>query len=423
MPRGTTFVFLATHWGSKHGGINALNRYLASATSEVLLKRGLDAAVLCVVSEPPGEASSKVRLLHNTEFFPPELRDLPKRRTIVVGHDLITGPQALTLADSLGWEALVIMHSSYSEHHSRKSKDPETAIGRERAQQNLFKSATHTFGIGPLLTTRLKDMGIISPRTINPGLTVMKDFIIPDSRLRAVIHGRLGLEDDAVKQVQISCAGFCAAIKSCELLGREAGDRLKDAELKLIGVTNKDITHFKRLTKHYAGRSIDFKPILYVDDHEALVERMRDSNLGLYLSWYEGFGLAAWEAIGLGIPVIVSKRMGVYRMLEQIGRSVVRFINTVDITERGRPDSYGVHKHDLKTVQDTVLAYSADVKDRILDARNLRDILCKSFTWDNAATQFLADLNVLSPEFPHRNEDFIVEAIAKQDRKAVEVLV
>lgn len=421
MPRGITLVFLATHWGSKHGGPNALNRNLALATSEVLAKRGLDATVVCVVSEPPNEASARVRLLHNPDFLPPELRDLPQRRSIVIGHDLITGPQALALAHNLGWEALVIMHSSYSEYHARKSKDPATAIDREHEQQQVVANAKHAFGVGPLLTGRLRDMGADNPRTINPGLTV-RDVIIPDSRLRVVIHGRLGLEDDAVKQVQLSCAGVCVAIKACEHMGREARDRLKDAELKLIGLAIQDMTHFNKLVRHYAGRSIDIKVFPYIDDHEALIERIKDSNLGLFLSWHEGFGLAAWEAIGLGIPVIISTGMGVYRMLEQVGRSVVRFISAVDITDSGKPDLYGVHSRDRDVVRDAVLGFTADVKERIRDARNLRDILCKSFTWENAATQFLSDLDVLT-EVPPRDQDFIVEAIANQERTAVQVLV
>lgn len=147
---------------------------------------------------------------------------------------MITGRQALELADKFGWEPLVIMHSSYSEYHARKSKNPVTAIDREHEQQQIFAKAKYAFAIGPFLTTRLRDMAS-NPIIINPGLD-SRDVHIPKSRLRVVIHGRLGQEDDTIKQVRLSCAGFGAAIKACNKSpGFTETDFFNRAELKLVG--------------------------------------------------------------------------------------------------------------------------------------------------------------------------------------------
>jgi hypothetical protein len=34
------------------------------------------------------------------------------------------------------------------------------------------------------------------------------------------------------------------------------------------------------------------------------------------LSWHEGFGLVGWEAIAAEVPLVVSKRTGLYKLLD-----------------------------------------------------------------------------------------------------------
>lgn len=177
--------------------------------------------------------------------------------------------------------------------------------------------------------------------------------------------------------------------------------------------------------EHYAGRSIDVKVLPYIEDHEELIEQIKNSNLGLYLSWHEGFGLAAWEAIGLGIPVILNKHMGVYKLLDEKvgGRALGTIGGVVDITDSQERDANQLSKRDIREVTTAICNFIARSERKISEARDLRDILEERFTWEKAVTQFLVDLDVLRPEVSHRDERFIVEAIAKQERDAVRMLV
>ena len=71
----------------------------------------------------------------------------------------------------------------------------------------------------------------------------------------------------------------------------------------------------KGLMRKEAVRQIPVNATVYTDDRQKLFDALADNEVALMLSWHEGFGLVGWEAIAAGVPLVVSKRTGLYKLL------------------------------------------------------------------------------------------------------------
>jgi len=107
------------------------------------------------------------------------------------------------------------------------------------------------------------------------------------------------------------------------------------------------------------------------------------------LSWHEGFGLAAWESIGAGIPLILSQNSGVYELLNDHGgmaRGCVKSIEVLGSSSGAEP----FQECDLQAATTAVLDIARDIKAAIRDADNLRNFLKEvGYTWESAALKFV----------------------------------
>src|SRR5262245_6297777 len=123
-------------------------------------------------------------------------------------------------------------------------------------------------------------------------------------------------------------------------------------------------------------------------DRTALRHELGGCNLALFLSWHDGFGLAGWEAIGAGIPLILSRATGVYKQLERLGGSATGCITALDV--RG---SYGLdggrnyRDEDVHAVSKAIIDTAADLPTKLKDAESLRTLLSEEadLTWAAAA--------------------------------------
>ena len=119
-------------------------------------------------------------------------------------------------------------------------------------------------------------------------------------------------------------------------------------------------------------------------------------NLSLVLSWHEGFGLSAWEAIGASIPLILSRASGVYKLLSDIGGAIGC---VTDVRVKG---SYGLQadrnfaKEDVITVRNAIISVATRIKAKLRDAEHLRELLIyrEDLTWEATARTFAEALGI-----------------------------
>ena len=72
----------------------------------------------------------------------------------------------------------------------------------------------------------------------------------------------------------------------------------------------------KQFVEGVAQRAVDLKLLPFIQDRQALFDDLRSASVAMMPSWHEGFGLVSWEAIAAGVPLIISKKSGVYKFLE-----------------------------------------------------------------------------------------------------------
>ena len=105
--------------------------------------------------------------------------------------------------------------------------------------------------------------------------------------------GRLSASEDKVKNIG---AGVKASIRFLSELPERNGS------LTLVGVEQSEALKFVS-----ADRSVAVNLVPYVKERQQYFSELMDSDLVVMPSVKEGFGLVAWEAMSLGIPVVISK--------------------------------------------------------------------------------------------------------------------
>mgnify|MGYP001809584745 FL=1 len=162
-------IFIATAWGPRHGGINAFNADLCRALAKRL---GATRPVVCVVAATPtdGEKDNAqaggVRLLGtgggtlDSGDVVSAVRDAGIRDVgWWVGHDVTTGPVALSARRAMGvGQVALIHHMAYGQYAGTKHGRGATGISRHDSQRALFAQADRCFAVGPKLRNSINDM-------------------------------------------------------------------------------------------------------------------------------------------------------------------------------------------------------------------------------------------------------------------------
>ena len=144
---------------------------------------------------------------------------------------------------------------------------------------------------------------------------------------RVVMAGRLGLEDDGVKQARLAVEAVARA--STDPSVRHLGWRMQ-----LVGARHGpdqaiDDATYRAIWDRHVSRHRPLIVEAFDPDRERLLNSLRDADLVLMPSLREGFGLVGWEAIAAGTPLVASTDSGLYKFLERIGR--VGNVTPVDI--------------------------------------------------------------------------------------------
>lgn len=391
---------VATAWGTRHGGVNSfatdfctgLARLLPShrvacivleATAKDVEQAGSHrVALYCVgrAAETPDEWARQVSKLLEA--------DRGVRFEWWLGHDVITGELAAACAKACrGSRLALIMHMSYADYgYAKHSIDEGPAIAQKsRSQRDLLFNADHAFAVGPLLYERLKEIrGRDETRStmLVPGL-IDKAPPLESSRLHAVTVGRFDTTETFAKQAPLAVASFARAVRA----GIESSIReMREASLTVVGADIETGRHLRDLAEREAGRVVNLRILEFIEARDQLLDILSHANLFLMLSWHEGFGLGAWEGIGAGIPVIVTRNSGVYQLLDSVGGAAVGCIRHIDV--HGQADGTP-HSDDVEAVKHLILEVAADIPKSQANAESLRILLrsqCR-YTWDAAVVQ------------------------------------
>jgi glycosyltransferase involved in cell wall biosynthesis len=402
-----TLIALATAWGPHHGGINSFNFDFLKAFGVAFHEY---VRVLCVVPKadekdkadarrsfvelidlpcPPGgerlEASHAAEIVRHLKATQTDIGS-----TVWLGHDLFTGGAAVEAAKQTETRSAVIHHMSYAAYESFKSGSGKKAKGKMDQQREIFHQADLRLAVGPLLRDELDDLLHGSEVSmLIPGLPEIEPKELP-RRLMAVMFGRLDPDTDRIKQGCLGVAAFAAAYRKA-LNTPGLLQSLRDRpRLKLYGINPADESKLREFANEQAGAALDLLALPFDTDRPKLFGELAYSSIALMPSWHEGFGLVGWEAIGAGVPLILSKTSGLYRLLdEELAGAGTGCVHGVDVRGKEAEEPPFFQEADVEGVAESMIAIAGNLNRAKRSALQLRELLGE-YTWKNCAEQFAA---------------------------------
>lgn len=391
-----TIVFLASGWGAKHGGVNSFNFDLVFSIGSYLSE---EVKPVCVVESASTDeikyALEKGVTLYQTtkgKFNSANITQIIKESNhdvcCWVGHDIITGIEAIECCrlfkDFLKFDCLsaVIHHMDYWSYYSSKTNDGSAAYLKASKQKEVFTNCGLVFAVGPYLKNTvdnmLKEAGIEKEVIeLIPGLADIQNVNI-DHPFKAISYGRLGDEDEVVKQGKLAVAAFSKMCKD---------ERENSSQLTIIGLDDSKIKEKQaeliEIGYNYADKLCIINGLPYID-REEIYKLLRGQSASMMLSTHEGFGLAGWEAISAEIPLILSVDTGLYKFIEEhLGGAGEGCLFPVKIS--------GKIENDLPAVSYALSQIKQDLNKARRNARSLKGQL-KDITWDKTAGSLISHI-------------------------------
>jgi tetratricopeptide (TPR) repeat protein len=396
MKTGGTVAIIATAWGSRFGGINSFSTDMCCALARVLSTH----KILCICSNPSkgdlkqAEAADVeiLAVAPDNDFDAKSVLSAVVEREFEkngiewwIGHDAVTGQIALECAKASSARCAVIMHMSYDDYsYVKHGLDGASAVAaRVNIQRELLEAAEVGLAVGPLLLQRIKEIRGENSKSsmLVPGLAGPTAPVQTSDRINGITFGRFDSAEFLTKQAPLVVAAFGRVIREGH---KSRNTVLIDSNLNVVGAPNDVGSSLRILGETEARRVWNLKLLEFVEDRNRLRSLLQSCNLCLMLSWHEGFGLSAWEAIGCGIPVILSRNSGVFRLLDEIGGAAVGCVLDVDV--RGKGDG-NPNEDDVEEVMQAIQTVASDISKALANARSLRHLLRHQFkiSWDRTA--------------------------------------
>ena len=410
-------VLLATAWGPKFGGINSFNVEFARSLN--LPDRAYE--LICIVPSATAEEIEDaqrhgVRLMQlangilGADLSPNDAEEIYEliaefdRKTIWIGHDTKTGPVAIELRRAaLGDKTIVIHHMAFGAYQDFKRRDSSSAEVKRRAQQQMFARADFCFAVGPMLKDQLNDLLATLPapppvHMLIPGLAEPDPEHVSlrtdaPRNFTVFLGGRLGGEDEPIKQPMLGVKGFARAIQisSERKLARSSISR--SPSLRMRGIPVEQHSEVREVfSESCGGKIINFDLQEYTQDRNAYFSDLAGSSVALMPSWHEGFGLVAWEAIACRVPVVLGEQSGVFRLLDEnlLGMGLNRSVHAIDVQGRISESDENVHSdEDVSALGDAIALIGSGVDKYKSDAVQLERQLrytC-NYTWAHCAAE------------------------------------
>lgn len=397
--RLSRFLLVCDEWRSGRGGISTVNRELAIA----LAAAGIDAAVMVpYASADDIKAASDANVALVTPARVPGLTDREALLLrpifadqswvpdVIVGHGRLLGPYAAAQQQEFFPEARRVhfVHTDAEQLESAKevpggrSRMSDSAP-RRRLEQELARSAHLVVGVGPLLAASIRDdligRGPTTPVIgLMPGLRDTFDVSTTRAPVRnhVLLVGRA--EDFRSKGIDIAAE---AMLRVVDKWPSKASHR---PVLIIRGVPEEAATEVKERLDLILERRVPYHLRPFSETEEDVMQDLAQARVLLMPSRHEGFGLAAYEAIASGVPVIISAESG-----------LAEFI---------RDSSIDTSPSSIASTTNTRTGFAVDewvdAIQRVLDAPDvaraqaivLRDSVARLVDWPRSVAKLLAEL-------------------------------
>lgn len=418
-------IFIANAWGSVFGGINSYNYDLCQAVAKkrqdktkrtiCLLLTAVNDKIKNQIKESCGlelfsVQDEDVEDYESIEKLPESLSELfkllrlTKRDKIIwVGHDIKTGFHAIACKNIYGGKCIVIHHMNYKEYYYLATKDSESRNKKIELQEKVILNADCVCAVGPMLKTSAEDILIQSDENadgsstkvyeISPGLLECIPIKKSLKVHQLIFFGRLDEKNRYIKQPELAISAFANSYK----LHRELYEN--NPSMLVIGydqITDTDKDRIEKLVKIYTTETLNVVPMKYISKRNKLVNELKKSTICLMVSRHEGFGLAAFEAISAGIPIIISDNTGLnFQLKNKRGKSVIELYTAIHIEGSINEDGK-VSENDLNTLTMAIVEIVKNYDLYKQRAMQLREILLdEGYTWENQASQFINILRLL----------------------------
>ncbi|MBD1919777.1 glycosyltransferase family 4 protein [Microcoleus sp. FACHB-831] len=395
-------VFLATAWGTRHGGINSFNYDLCKALAKLLAKLGhSDLKVVCIVDEgkkanegqDAQESGVELLIVSPSDDLDSHIDNIRGRLLMsemkpkwVIGHDVKTGLRAIELSKYYQVSVAVFHHMDYASYKSLQVKNDEHYV----VSQREILSAAHTvFAVGPKLKELARDIvgEKISVIEVLPGLADIEAWITP-SRFSAITFGRLEQENNLLKQTSLAVASFAQAV------GTPGNSLNADAELTVIGFKGEEDEEYQLLNsivEKYTDIHIPLHPWQYNQNRAKLFEHLRRQTVCMMLSIHDGFGLTGLEAISAEVPLILSMNTGLYVAVKNtLGGAGIGCLHPVEV--RRPPQGQEYNDKSVEDVAKVLLKIAKHKAEEKENAKSLKKQLSELWTWENTARKLLKGL-------------------------------
>ncbi len=394
-------VFIADSWGYTKGGINSFNIDLCKVVATIISP---EIETFCIVPYAnehqikEAKDSGIVLITLHTEEEPFNNDSMHNAKTSIgkegqvlwiIGHDVITGQYAIQLKELLNNsennspKVAVIHHMDYESYSVFKvfgdTSNPQL-LNKITNQEDVLTKADFVFGVGPYLKEAAEDKINREAIMLIPGLDESATNKTKHNKFKVVAFGRMGEEDDIIKQCSLVVKSFGKAINN--------EPRMKEAILTIIGIENnsKTIKSLLEAGKQQANRQITINGVQYIEDRQTLNRQLEKHTLCIMPSLREGFGLAGWEAIGKEVPIIISDSSGLYKFLKSFGGTVEGCIKKIDIKNTDE---------DIETLANLIITVFNSQDESRQNAFELKRLLIdKGYTWKKTAQDFLNGLGL-----------------------------
>jgi len=366
------YVFFATAWSAINGGINSFNFDLCSAIAAV----GQTIDVFLESGSPEDQTIPVNVKIHKlpTKFLNFDKRSVKFIATLIsdyenaiwVGHDAISGGAAIYVKNSLGGRAAVFHHMDYSNYYFLKQTDVNSKI---RTQKDLIRNADIVFAIGTRLFQNARHLRASHLETYEliPGVPEISGRAQSHTfDHRVAICGRLDPSEDRVKNLSVAVKAAHNCLSQLDT-GR--------GSITLIGSPPTDVN----IKKFEQESAVAINCVPFINSRSTYFRELSDADVVLMPSVREGFGLVAWEAACLGIPVLVSQSSGFFEFLKE--KDLSDLVLPVEIS--------GITTFDESKISEKLRQFFLNNEAIKAKALKLAALLAR-YTWKSTAERFMS---------------------------------
>lgn len=315
--------------------------------------------------------------------------DIHQEKMIWVGHDIFTGEYAIRMATYGGGRSVICIHTDYDTIEGLKGVNREGII-KENRQRKIIQSADIVFAVGPRLLERVQEIRTAKVYELIPGMPVIDDEEIYNERA-VIVYGRFEEKVAQVKQAYLALAAFGRAIAIM--------NNNKDYVLHIIGSPQNDKKEeqLRAIAERYAeGRKLSINFQQYTQDRQYLFDCIKNNCAGLMVSISEGFGMVGWEMIAAGLPLILTKKSGLYDYLDRrFGYMLNGMCLPVDLKGSSIEN---LREEDVQAVSERIVTVFKNPKKLRTAARELKREL-KDETWYSTASNFAKNIGIESVKY------------------------